>query len=77
MRRASVEGARSLSLLLTVQQCAELTSESIWTWRFRAYRGVVDSVKLTPRGRLLIPREEVDRLISAGLRRRQSKQREL
>lgn len=64
-RKAFIE---STPRLLTVQACAELTGESVWTWRFRAYRGDVASVKLTPKGRLLIPASEVARLIQAGTR---------
>jgi hypothetical protein len=55
--------------LLTTQQAATLTGESKWTWRARAYRGVVASVKIGGRqARLLIPESEVFRLIEQGTR---------
>lgn len=55
--------------LLTVQGCAALTGESVYTWRDRAYRGVVASVKISgPKSRLLIPEAEVHRLVTEGLR---------
>jgi hypothetical protein len=55
-------------LLYTVQQAGAATGESEWTWRKRAYSGVCASVKLSERGRLLIPRSEIDRLINEGFR---------
>lgn len=55
--------------LLTTQQAATLTGESKWTWRARAYRGVVASVKIGGKqARLLIPESEVFRLIEQGTR---------
>jgi hypothetical protein len=55
--------------LLTTQQAASISGESKWTWRARAYRGVVTSVKIGGRqARLLIPESEVLRLIEQGTR---------
>jgi excisionase family DNA binding protein len=51
-------------VLVTVQRAAEQTGLSVWTWRAKAYRGEVESVKLG--GRLLIPVHEIDRLIEEG-----------
>lgn len=58
-----------LQKLLTIQQAAEITGESPWTWRARAYSGRVASVKLNgENSRLLIPASEVSRLIAEGMR---------
>lgn len=55
--------------LLTVQKCEELSGESRWTWRSRAYKGIVASVKFGgPKARLLIPESEVRRLIEEHTR---------
>ncbi|HZY60886.1 MAG TPA: hypothetical protein VFE38_00060 [Edaphobacter sp.] len=52
--------------LLSPKQCGVISNESSWTWRARAYRGVVASVKM---GRLLrIPAAEVRRLIDSNTR---------
>jgi hypothetical protein len=49
---------------LTVDQCAAISGESKWTWRDRAYRQVVSSVKIGGQySRLLIPESEVRRLL--------------
>ncbi len=55
--------------LLTVQECGRVSGESPWTWRERAYKGIVASVKMGgPQSRLLIPLSEVQRLIAEGTR---------
>jgi hypothetical protein len=55
--------------LLTVQECGRITGESPWTWRNRAYAGIVTSVKMAgSNSRLLIPLSEVQRLIAQGTR---------
>jgi hypothetical protein len=54
--------------LIGVDEAQVLTGVSKWTWRFAAYNGKVESVKLGRR--LLIPLSEVRRLISEGTRRR-------
>jgi hypothetical protein len=54
--------------LYTVQEAGQVSGESPWTWRKRAYSGICSSVKLGSNGRLLIPRSEIDRLIEAGFR---------
>lgn len=54
---------------VTVQRAAQISSESEWTWRARAYRGDVQSAKPAgPKSRLLIPLDEVERFLAAGLR---------
>jgi hypothetical protein len=55
-------------VLFTVQEAGEYTGESEWTWRKRAYAGNCASVKLSSKGRLLIPKSEIDRLINEGFR---------
>lgn len=57
---------------LSVQEAAVLTGLSPWTFRAWAYSGRVSSVKLGSgqRARLLIPRTEIDRILSEGLRPR-------
>ncbi len=65
-KSGAVEQAKPQKLL-TIEQAAELTGESRWTWRARCYSGRVTSVKLNgPNSRLLIPMSEVTRLISEG-----------
>lgn len=56
--------------LLTVDAAAAISGESRWTWRARAYKGVVASVKIgnSQKARLLIPESEVLRLIEQGMR---------
>jgi len=55
--------------LLTTQQAAAISGESKWTWRARAYRGTIASVKIGGKqARLLIPEAEVYRLIEQGTR---------
>ncbi len=56
---------------VTVQTAAQISGESPWTWRARAYRGDVASCKPAgPKSRLLIPIDEVQRFLAAGLRPR-------
>lgn len=58
-----------MARLLTVQECGHVSGESPWTWRARAYAGVVASVKMGgANSRLLIPLSEVQRLIAQGTR---------
>lgn len=67
-REVSVMGT---GRLLTVQECEQLSGESRYTWRQRAYRGLVASVKMDgPKSRLLIPLSEVERLVQQGMRPR-------
>lgn len=51
---------------LSVNECEIVSGLSRWTWRRYCYMGRVASVKVGPR--LLIPIEEVDRIMQAGLR---------
>ncbi|MGH9652467.1 MAG: helix-turn-helix domain-containing protein [Bryobacteraceae bacterium] len=51
---------------VTVYTAAAETDLSPWTWRRWAYEGKISSVKVGTR--LLIPREEVERLMAEGLR---------
>jgi excisionase family DNA binding protein len=53
---------------LGVEQAAALTSMSIWFWRRKAYNGTVSSVKIGRR--LLIPRTEIERLVTENTRPR-------
>jgi hypothetical protein len=53
---------------LGVEQAAALTSMSVWFWRRRAYKGTVSSVKIGRR--LLIPRTEIERMITENTRPR-------
>jgi len=53
---------------LGVEQAAALTSLSLWFWRRRAYNGTVSSVKIGRR--LLIPRAEIERMITENTRPR-------
>jgi hypothetical protein len=56
---------------VTVQRAAEISGESPWSWRARAYRGLIESCKPQgPKSRLLIPLDEVERFLAAGLRPR-------
>lgn len=61
---------------LTVQEASAQYGNSPWTWRAWCYSGKVGSVKLGSgqRGRLLIPRSEIDRLFSENLRPRLERQ---
>jgi hypothetical protein len=54
--------------LATLQDAFQITGVSVWTWRWMAYRGEVESVKLGKR--LLIPMAEIRRKISEGTRPR-------
>lgn len=66
---AAIAGPPNGCNLCTVQRAAEISGESEWTWRARAYQGVVASVKMGgPKSRLLIPENEIHRLIEKGLR---------
>ncbi len=65
---AALNSTGAEKLLYRVQEAGAATGESPWTWRRRAYMGVCSSVKLSSKGRLLIPRSEIDRLISEGFR---------
>lgn len=51
---------------LGVKEAEIMTGVSRWTWRRWAYDGRVASVKLG--SRLLLPRVEVERMITAGTR---------
>jgi hypothetical protein len=53
---------------LGVEQAAALTSMSVWFWRRKAYSGAVSSVKIGRR--LLIPRAEIERMITENTRPR-------
>ncbi len=54
---------------VTVQTASEISGESVWTWRQRAYDGLIASVKPAgPQSRLLIPLDEIERFLAAGLR---------
>ena len=53
---------------LGVEQAAALTSMSVWFWRRKAYNGTVTSVKIGRR--LLIPRTEIERMITEHTRPR-------
>jgi len=55
--------------LLGVAEAEALTGVSRWTWRRWAYDGRICSVKLGKR--LLIPTDEIERLVAAGTRPRQ------
>ena len=46
----------------------ELSSISRWTWRRKAYDGEIESSKVG--GRLLIPLDEIERVIKEGTRPR-------
>jgi len=52
--------------LLGVAEAEALTGVSRWTWRRWAYDGRISSVKLG--NRLLIPADEIERLVAAGAR---------
>jgi excisionase family DNA binding protein len=54
------------SILVGVEEAERLTGISKWTWRRWAYDGRVASVKLGTR--LLIPREEIMRLVAENTR---------
>ncbi len=49
-----------------VDVAGEQTGLSPWTWRRWAYEGKVASIKVG--SRLLIPRSEIERVLSEGLR---------
>jgi hypothetical protein len=53
---------------LGVEQAAALTSMSLWFWRRQAYNGTVSSVKIG--SRLLIPRTEIERVVTENTRPR-------
>jgi hypothetical protein len=57
---------------LTVQAAAELSGMSVWFWRDACYAGACESTKPFGRakGRLLIPEDEVMRVLSEGTRPR-------
>jgi hypothetical protein len=59
---------------LGVEQAAALTSMSIWYWRRQAYNGTVSSVKIGRR--LLIPRTEIERVVTENTRPRLAAQAE-
>jgi hypothetical protein len=60
--------AAPVPVLLSVDECFEMTGVSRWSWRSWAYSGKVESIKM---GKLLkIPASEVARLIEAGRRPR-------
>jgi len=54
--------------LVSVAEAEALTGVSQWTWRRWAYDGRISSVKLGKR--LLIPTDEIERLVAAGTRPR-------
>jgi excisionase family DNA binding protein len=53
---------------LGVEEAAALTSMSVWFWRRKAFNGIVSSVKIGRR--LLIPRSEIERMITENTRPR-------
>lgn len=55
-------------LFFTLDEAEEVTGISRWTWRSKAYAGEVESNKFGRR--LMIPIEEVHRLIAEGRRPR-------
>jgi hypothetical protein len=56
---------------VSVTEAELMTGVSKWTWRVYAYKGLITSVKLGgPKGRLLIPISEVNRLLAEGTRPR-------
>lgn len=58
---------------VTVQRAAEISGESPWTWRSRCYAGLVESSKpFGKKSRLLIPIDEIERFLAAGLRPRRA-----
>jgi excisionase family DNA binding protein len=59
---------RTKAEYLGVEQAAALTSMSVWFWRRKAYNGTVSSVKIGRR--LLIPRTEIERMITENTRPR-------
>ncbi len=67
-QRANRQKAEVVSELLTVQQAADRLALSVWTLRSWAYSGRIATVKIGGRGRLLVPRTELDRLIRENLR---------
>jgi excisionase family DNA binding protein len=54
--------------IITVQRAAKMLDLSVWTLRGLAYRGAIGSVKIG--ARLLIPVDEVNRLIAENTRPR-------
>lgn len=65
--RELLAGKRKESLL--VEEVAELTGRSEYTIRRWVTEGKLKAVRIAeggPRGRLLIPRSELDRLVAAG-----------
>lgn len=69
---ATVAGIASIERqLLSVEECFAITGLSTWWWRRAAASGKVSSVKpCGHRGKLLIPRSEVDRVIKEATRPR-------
>lgn len=60
--------ANSNHAYLSVNEAGQMTGLSSWTWRRWAYIGQIASVKAGRR--LLIPRTEIDRVMSEGFRPR-------
>lgn len=65
-REANMKLNRVDADYLGVKEAEIMTGVSRWTWRRWAYDGRVASVKLG--SRLLLPRVEVERMITAGTR---------
>jgi hypothetical protein len=55
-----------------VTDAETLTGVSKWTWRSYAYKGRIESVKISDR--LLIPLKEIRRVITEGTRPRKAGQ---
>jgi hypothetical protein len=59
---------------LTLIEVSNEYGGSTWTWRARATKGVVSSIKPAgEKSRILIEREEVERFLAAGFRPRVEK----
>jgi excisionase family DNA binding protein len=66
--RAAIESRRKAHL--TVEEVAELTGRSAYTVRRWISEKKIKAIRISgtePKGRLLIPREEVDALVGSGL----------
>ncbi len=57
-------------ILHPVKDAASRLGISVWTLRRKAYQGDIDSIKIGVK--LLIPEDEIERLIREGMRPRRS-----